>query len=134
MPMENEHEGCGNMTRIAICEDDEMERTVLQELVKAWAEANDVEVFVSSFASGEELIWSFSDRRYDILFLDILLEELDGIQTGQQIRSMDAKTDIIYCTAMTDFALDAYEVHAKGYLVKPYNPDKIEAVLAQCIR
>ncbi len=122
------------MTRIAICEDDEMERTVLQELVKAWAEANDIEVFVSSFASGEELIWSFSDRRYDILFLDILLEELDGIQTGQQIRSMDAKTDIIYCTAMTDFALDAYEVHAKGYLVKPYDPDKIEAVLAQCIR
>ena len=47
---------------------------------------------------------------------------------------MDAKTDIIYCTAMTDFALDAYEVHAKGYLVKPYDPDKIEAVLAQCIR
>lgn len=134
MPMENEHEGCENMTRIAICEDDEMERTVLQELVKAWAEANDVEVFVSSFASGEELIWNFSDRRYDILFLDILLEELDGIQTGQQIRSMDAKTDIIYCTAMTDFALDAYEVHAKGYLVKPYDPDKIEAVLAQCIR
>ena len=131
MPMENEHEGCGNMTRIAICEDDEMERTVLQELVKAWAEANDIEVFVSSFASGEYLIWIFSDRGYYILFLDILLEELDGIQTGQQIRSMDAKTDIIYCTAI---ALDAYEVHAKGYLVKPYDPDKIEAVLAQCIR
>ncbi len=134
MPMENENEGCGNMTRIAICEDDEMERTVLQELVKAWAETNDLEVFVSGFASGEELLCHFSKQRYDILFLDILLEELDGIQTGQQIRSMDAKTDIIYCTAMTDFALDAYEVHAKGYLVKPYDPDKIEAVLAQCIR
>ena len=82
MPMENEHEGCGNMTRIAICEDDEMERTVLQELVKAWAEANDVEVFVSSFASGEELIWSFSDRRYDILFLDILLIRWDTDRTA----------------------------------------------------
>lgn len=122
------------MSRIAICEDNEMERTVLQELIKAWAEENEVLVEVTGFSSGEELLDQFQVQKYDILFLDIMLEELDGIQTGQQIRSMDAKMDIIYCTAMTDFAIDAYEMHARGYLVKPYEPDKIEAILAQYVK
>lgn len=122
------------MTRIAICEDNEMERTVLQELIKAWAVKNEVLVEVSGFSSGEELLKQFQVQRQDILFLDIMLEELDGIQTGQQIRFMDARTDIIYCTAMTDFAIEAYEVHARGYLVKPYDPDKIEAILAKYVK
>lgn len=117
------------MTRIAVCEDNEMERTVLMELILAWARKRNVEIELEGFADGEELLEDFKKCRYDLLFLDILMEQVDGIEAGKAIREMDAKTEIVYCTSCSTFALEAYEVHARDYLLKPYDPEKIGETL-----
>ena len=58
-----------------------------------------------------------------------MMDEIDGIETGKLIREMDRSVEIVYCTSSSDFAIAAYEVHAMGYLVKPYEPGRIGAVI-----
>lgn len=122
------------MTRIAVCEDNEIERTLLLEMIRALAREKELKIELEGFSSGEELIAKFMQQRYDILFLDILMKQLDGIETGKAIRRMDAKTEIIYCTSSSDFAIEAYEVHARGYLLKPYKPDKIGEIIEKYVK
>ena len=57
------------------------------------------------------------------------MNEIDGIETGKMIRQMDGNVEIVYCTSSSDFAIAAYDVHAMGYLLKPYEPGRIGAVI-----
>lgn len=65
----------------------------------------------------------------DIYILDIIMSEVTGIDIGNQIRKSGRKSIIIYITSSADFALDAYDIHAVRYLVKPVCEEKFfEAV------
>lgn len=57
------------------------------------------------------------------------MDDIDGIETGRLIREMDDKVEIVYCTSSKDFAIAAYDVHAMGYLLKPYETLRIGAVI-----
>ena len=69
------------------------------------------------------------DKEYHLLELIRAVHEIDGIETGKMIRQMDKNVEIVYCTSSSDFAIAAYEVHAMGYLLKPYEPGRIGAVI-----
>ena len=55
--------------------------------------------------------------------------EIDGLEVGRRIRELDREVEIVYCTSSKEFAIDTYEIHALGYFLKPYEPDKLGALI-----
>ena len=113
------------MIKVAICEDSKLDLQMLQKIVEFLMKDRGLDFQIETFLSGEELLAGYKNHPSDLIFLDIMMDEIDGIKTGKEIRSLDSKVEIVYCTSSSDFALAAYEVHAMGYLLKPYEPSRI---------
>lgn len=107
------------MKKIAICDD---EPAVRKQMEAYFKELESV-FCISYFESGETLLES--DVLYDVIFLDIDMKGISGIDTARKIRVRDKKAKIIYVTAYEDFREYAFGVHAFGYLVKPVEKEKI---------
>lgn len=106
------------MKKIAICDD---EPAVRKQMEAYFKELESV-FCISYFESGETLLES--DVLYDVIFLDIDMKGISGIDTARKIRVRDKKAKIIYVTAYEDFREYAFGVHAFGYLVKPVEKEK----------
>ena len=117
------------MIKAAICEDSELDRDILKEIISFLLTDRGLEYNINSYASGRELVSGYKNHPSDIIFLDILMDDINGIETGRLIREMDDKVEIVYCTSSKDFAIAAYDVHAMGYLLKPYEILRISAVI-----
>lgn len=117
------------MVKIAICEDSQLDREMLRKIIDTLMQKRGVSCEIVSFASGEELLEGYGKHPFDAVFLDIMMGEMNGMEVGRQIRSLDNEVEIIFCTSTKEFAIDAYEIHAMGYLLKPYETERIERVL-----
>ena len=62
----------------------------------------------------------------DIAFLDIEMPVINGIQLAKKLKAMNPRMKIIFVTAYNEYALDAYRIHASGYITKPVNETKIK--------
>ena len=69
----------------------------------------------------------YTDR--ELLFLDIYMKELNGMETARRIRELECKVPIVFLTSSRDFAVESYEVHASGYLLKPFEEEKLKDLL-----
>ena len=79
------------------------------------------------FSDGEELI--NSDLKFDIIFLDIEMKNVNGIQAAQHIRKVDMNVPIVYVTGYADYWRRAYKVHAFDFISKPASQEQINSVL-----
>ena len=66
---------------------------------------------------------------FDLLILDIIMPDMDGIELARSLRDNDQETDIIFLTSSREFAVDSYEVHASDYLIKPVSLQRLYAAL-----
>lgn len=114
------------MLNIAICDDDKGLTSVVEELIYKYDKTNKIDIDV--MYSGEELIHNIlkNENRYDLIYLDIEMGELDGIETATRIREVDKNVKIIYITSYSGFAMTAYEVNAFRFLTKPIDEMKFE--------
>lgn len=117
------------MIKVAMCEDSRTDRDILQKIIEYLMKERGLAFQIEMYEDGESLINGYSNHPCDLIFLDIMMGEIDGIETGRRIREIDQKVEIVYCTSSEDFAIAAYEIHAMGYLLKPYEPGRIGAVL-----
>lgn len=117
------------MISVVICEDNELDRDLLREIINFILAGKNLEYNINLYASGQELVSAYKTHQFDILFLDIVMDGINGIETGRLIRETDNKVEIVYCTSSREFAIVSYDIHALGYLLKPYEIPKIEAVI-----
>lgn len=80
---------------------------------------------VTTAADGEEALRRLSDNSFDLIFLDIRLPKISGLEVLERIRQLDIKTPVILLTAhgTLQSALDAIRLGATDYLLKPVNPE-----------
>jgi len=121
------------MVKIGICDDESEMRKPLRQILEQVLQLQGVEYLISESESGEELTAGISCLDIDILFLDIEMRSLDGIETAKLLRRKGMKGIIIFVTAYPDFVFQGYEVHAFHYILKPYRKEKIEEVLRQAL-
>lgn len=121
------------MVKIGICDDESEMRKPLRQILEQVLQLQGVEYLISESESGEELTAGISCLDIDILFLDIEMRSLDGIETAKLLRRKGMKGIIIFVTAYPDFVFQGYEVHAFHYILKPYRKKKIEEVLRQAL-
>lgn len=107
--------------RIAVCDDDEKQRSETVALLNAYFQSRTgLNGQVEAFQSGNELLVRMEELRgFDLYVLDILMPRLSGIDTGRRLRSLGECGEIIYLTNYNDFAADSYDVRAFFYLLKP---------------
>jgi len=82
-----------------------------------------------SFQDINELITFISNNTIDVAFLDIIMNELDGITLAMEIKRIQPKCKIIFISSSRDFAMEAFQVYASGYLLKPVAKDEIIELL-----
>lgn len=107
------------MQRIALCDDDEAALARLAEVLKEAKELLTVDVYTG----GRRLL--AARKEYDLIFLDIGMQGMDGIETARMLRKRDKQVKIVYLTAYEDFREQAFSVHAFGYLVKPVKKEAL---------
>ena len=117
------------MMRIAICDDDLNSQKQTKQLIHTWAERNDVSVSVLNFDNGDSLLDYCETEKIDIIFLDIMMPLLNGMDTAREIRKKDTAVKIIFLTASPEFAVESYDVKASGYLLKPVLDEKFFSLL-----
>lgn len=117
------------MLQLAICDDEKVYRNDLHKIIRTELELSGMEFHISEFASGEELLRELKNTDCQIIFLDIELKELDGVNTARKLREQKNPAVIIFVTSYPDFVFQGYEVRALNYIMKPYEPEKIKAVL-----
>ena len=79
------------------------------------------------------LLNSLQHNYFDIIFLDIEMNGLNGVEIAKKIRNNHKESVIIFVTAYSDFVFQGYEVKALNYILKPYKPEKISDVLNQAL-
>lgn len=117
---------------IAICEDESLHREILKEYICEILENEFLEYSILEYCSGEELINDYPSK-IDILFLDIQMNKLSGMDTARKIRKFDENVEILFTTSIAQYVFEAYEVRAYRYLVKPLKYCEIEKQLKCCI-
>ncbi len=118
---------------IAVCDDYKEYGEIVTELIRSVASNKNIECNISTYSSGISLIEAFKENEFDIIFLDMEMPELNGIETGLRIREISKNPVIFYLTSHKEYAYESYEVKAKNYLLKPVSAAVIEKNLLECI-
>lgn len=114
---------------IAICDDEILFTRELSSLLKHWAKKNDFSLTLYPYSNGDDLLTALRTIPVDLIFLDIIMPLLNGIDTAREIRSMGLTVPVIFLTSSREFALDSYDVKAFHYLLKPVNTLKLFSVM-----
>ncbi len=124
------------MKKIAVCEDNKLDREILKTMLQNYFENRREEVAVLEYSSGEEMLTAIEDNNIsvDLIFLDIYMKELDGMETARKIRQFGGNMPIIFSSASAEFALQSYDVEAAGYLLKPLDKEKLGFILDRILK
>ena len=77
--------------------------------------------------NGEEALELFEKQRPDVVFLDVEMPVLDGIETARRLQDTSPDTPIVFVTAHEAYRSEAFEVYAADYLVKPFSIERLDA-------
>lgn len=116
--------------RVVIVDDEPLARERLRRLV---AEFPGYEV-VGEASDGETALDVIDDEQPDIVFLDIRMGGMDGLQVARQLAELDVPPAVIFTTAYAEHALSAFDAAAAGYLLKPIRKEKLRDILLRVRR
>lgn len=125
------------MTRIAFCDDDAALLHQMQDFLEQYRTLRGVQLELAPYTKPMELLADIeAGVRFDVLFLDVLMPGINGINTAREIRRYDTAVQIIFVTSSSEFAVQSYVVGAYYYQLKPIWKDSFfrltDAVLAEC--
>lgn len=111
---------------IAVCDDSAFDRELIVELLHIYFAQKPFQYKLAQYNSGINLVCDVEDGCwFDIIFLDIYMNGLLGIDAAHKLRALGFDGAIIFLTASADFAVDSYDAAAAGYLLKPHSFDKL---------
>lgn len=118
--------------RIALCDDSREFLDQMMGLMERWSEQSGIQTEIYCFDHGDALLAKSTEFHMDVIFLDIIMPLLNGMDTAKDLRQRDSAVKIVFLTSSPDFALDSYFVKAQDYLLKPVTYERIREVLDEC--
>ena len=119
--------------RIAICDDEPVQGNIVKNYLEKYFNKKSIEIENLCFFSGEEILAYKNIHQIDIFILDMQMKELNGLLTGEGLREKNRNAVLIYITAYKDYAIEAYEVDAFRYILKPIQYEKLEKTMDAAI-
>ena len=121
--------------RVAVCDDSRIDRELFVAVLHHYFVNKPISNEIVQYENGMDLLHDVEDDMwFDIIFLDIYMNDLLGIDVAHKLRSLGYRGHIIFLTATADFAVDSYEVEASGYLLKPQSFEKLSQVMDRATR
>ena len=118
------------MYTIAICDDEQKEVDKIVILLKKYIENNKLECNIKTFLSAKKLYCCINTGYIpDILFLDVYMEQENGLEVAKKLRQIGFENNIVFITTSKDHALEAYGVNAIQYLVKPLKEQQLFSII-----
>lgn len=117
-----------NFLRIAVCDDDANDRQEIVQLLYQYLDQEQQYAKIVEFTSGEEFLDS-DVSAYGLVILDIFMNEINGMETARRLVVEHPGMQIIFCSSSSEYAVDAYDVSALHYLLKPVKKEKLFSVL-----
>ena len=127
------------MTRIAFCDDDAALLHQMQDFLEQYRTLRGVQLELATYTKPVELLADIeAGVRFDVLFLDVLMPGINGINTAREIRRYDTAVQIIFVTSSSEFAVQSYTVGAYFYQLKPIWNESffrlMDSVISECAK
>ena len=116
--------------KVVIADDETPARSRIRDLLEDCASSFPIEL-VGEAASGRELLALLGETAADVVLLDIRMPEMDGLEAAQHLLRLPEPPSVIFTTAYNDHALEAFELHAVDYLVKPIRLRRLHDALSR---
>lgn len=110
----------------AVVVDDELHAI---NLLKRYLNEYDMIEIVATFTDAIEAYRYLASNFVDIVFLDIEMPGINGLEIAHEILNMNHQTEIVFCTAYSQYAVEAFEVNAVDYLLKPIQKERFSRTL-----
>jgi len=121
------------MMRFAVCDDEPlMSQEIQNHLLSYLKEKNISDYQVSSFSGGCALLESGGS--FDVIFLDIQMEQPDGLETARLLRRQGCRSLLIFVTVLKECVFDAFEVEAYDYLLKPVEAGRFRRTMDRALK
>ena len=113
--------------KVLLVDDEELQLIrITNAAKKALPEDSEFYTYTNPVLSYEENL----NNKFDIAFLDIEMPQINGIQLAKKLKKVNPLVNVIFVTAYDEYALEAYRIHASGYITKPVNESKIKDEIA----
>lgn len=123
------------MYKIAICDDDSLQVSHLETQISKYLDEINVHYEIDGYYKGNRLVKAMRTQadNYQLIFLDIEMEDINGIETAKLLRNLDKSFVLIYVTSYEQYALESFEVSPFRYLIKPVSTEKLRDVLSDVL-
>lgn len=123
------------MLRFGICEDEVLQLDIMEKYIRNWAHSRNVAAKIMRFSTAEEMLYHWSpNNQFDLLFLDIQLENMSGVQLAKIVRKLDNKQPLVFVTGHADYVFEGYNVGALDFLLKPVTAAACEKCLDRLLQ
>lgn len=119
--------------RIALIEDDSNYKNQIDDFLKRFFDDKN-KYSLSYYENAERFLAEFRDGSFNLIFFDIELGDINGMQAAKKVRKIDEDVIIIFETNIAQYALEGYEVNALDFLVKPYSYEDFRLKLLKALR
>lgn len=122
------------MLHFALCDDEESSRALLREAIaRLPGYRRGADLRISEYRRGEDLLADMAEGygQFDLIFLDIYMGGLTGVETARRLRTAKNLSPIVFLTTSPNFGVEAFEVDAVGYLLKPVEEEKLAVLLGK---
>lgn len=120
------------MLLLAVCDDIPIECADIAKQIENILKQFSIDFIVKRFFSGQELL--HSKESFDMIFLDIKMPEINGMDLAKKIREQGKQSLIIFITSAREYVFEAFDVEAFQYLVKPIQNEKLKNILEKAIK
>lgn len=112
------------MLIVCTCENNSFVSQKYSEMLLNISQKHNIEMFLESYRSGEELLHEVKDYLVDIVYMDIYLDGMNGIETARQLQSNGYQPSIIFLTNSRKHVYEAFDVSPVNYLIKEETTDE----------
>ena len=114
---------------IAVVDDLAVGRETLVNYLNEYFSERNINVTISDFSDAESFVTQFENNKYNIIFFDIYMPGMSGIEAANTVRKTDSSVEIIFLSTSNNFACESYSVNAFCYLVKPITKNAVESLM-----
>lgn len=118
---------------IALVEDNKMNANIVRNLLSDFGQKNGLSLSIEYFSEGRTFLENFEKYRYSIIFMDIFMGDMNGVDAAQQVRESDQQCLLIFLTSSDGFMPQAFSLHAFEYIQKPASKERIFHVLSDAL-